>query len=113
MKRIVNDKATLRVQPIMPNELHQVQREDRAIGKVMQCKQSNQLPTLQDQMKVPPDTRSLLHEWKKLDIGEDGILCRKSGSNLQLVLPKKLHRTVLRELHEEMGYLGVERVLHL
>ena len=115
MKHTMDDKATLRVQPIMPKELHQAQREDCTIGKVMQCKQckqSNQLPTLQDQMKAPPDTRSLLREWK-LDIGEDGILCTRSGTNLQLLLPKNyFHRTVLRELHEEMRHLGVERVLH-
>lgn len=57
--------------------------------------------------------RSLLREWKKLDVGEDGILRRRSGSNVQLVLPQEFHRTVFRELHEEMGHLGVERVLHL
>lgn len=39
---------------------------------------------------------------------------RKSGvlyCNQQVVLPQKFRRTVYRELHEEMGHLGVERVL--
>ena len=57
--------------------------------------------------------QSLLREWKKLIVGEDSLLRRRSGSTLQLVLPQKLHRTVYRELREEMGHLGVERVLHL
>ena len=61
-----------------------------------------------------PRRQSFLSEWKEQDLGEDGILRRRSGANLQLVfLPKKFHRTVSRELHEEMGHLGVERVLHL
>ncbi len=41
------------------------------------------------------------------------ILRRKSGSCNQIVLPRKFHRTVLTELHDKMGHLGPERVLHL
>ena len=106
------DKVTLLVQPITPKELYQAQREDPAIGKVTEHKQSGKQPTPQDRQRAPPDFRSLLREWKKLDVREDGILCR-SGSNAQLVLPQKFHRTVYRELHEEMGHLGIQRVLHL
>ena len=76
-------------------------------------KQSGKQPTLQDRLRAPPDLRSLFCEWKQLDVGEGGIPCWRSGSNVQLVLPQKFHRTVFRELHEEMGHLGVERVLHL
>ncbi|PFX26928.1 Retrovirus-related Pol polyprotein from transposon 17.6 [Stylophora pistillata] len=89
------------------------QREDPTIGKVIEFKQSGKRPTLQDKQRAPPDLRSLLREWKKLVVGEDGILRRRSGSNVQLVLPQKFHRAVFQELHEEMGHLGVERVLHL
>ena len=113
VKRMMDDKVTLQVQPITPKELYQAQREDYAIGKVIEHKQSGKQPTLQDRQRAPPDLRSLLREWKKIDVGKDGILRRRSGSNVQLVLPKKFHRTVFRELHEEMGHLGVERVLHL
>ena len=113
VKRMMDDNVTLQVQPITPKELYQAQREDPAIGKVIEHKQSGKQPILQDRQRAPPDFRSLLREWKKLDVGEDGILRRRSGSNVQLVLPQKFHRTVFRELHEEMGHLGVERVLHL
>ena len=108
VKRMMDDKAKLRVQPITPKELYQAQRGDHAIGKVIEFKLSDKPPTLQDRQRAPPDIRSLLREWKKLHIGEDVILRRRSGSNLQLVLPQKFHRTVFRELHEEMGHLGVE-----
>ena len=80
---------------------------------MIEHKQSGKQPTLQDRQRAPRVLRSLLREWKKIDIGGDGILRRRSGSNVQLVLPQKFHRTVFRELHEEMGHLGVERVIHL
>lgn len=58
-------------------------------------------------------TRKLLREWPKLEIRRDGLLRRKSGQNLQLVAPKQFHRLVYKELHQEMGHLGTERVLQL
>ena len=69
--------------------------------------------TLQGRRRASPAVQSLLREWKKLVVGEDGILRRRSGPNLQLVLPQKFHRTIYRELHEEIGHLGTERVFHL
>ena len=93
------DKVTLLVQPITPKELYQAQRDDPAIEKVIEHKQSGKQPTPQEKRRAPPDFRSLLREWKKLDVGEDVILCRRSGSNVQLVLPQKFHRKVYRELH--------------
>ena len=108
---MVGDEVTQQVQPITSKELYQ--RKDPAIWKVIEHKQSGKQPTLQNRQRAPPDLRSLLRKWKKLDVGEDGILRHRSGSNVQLVLPPKFHRTVFRKLHEEMKHLGVERVLHL
>ncbi|KAK7879352.1 hypothetical protein WMY93_033866 [Mugilogobius chulae] len=59
------------------------------------------------------DIAALAREKQKLHINEDGLLCRKTANRMQLVLPKKYHRLVYKELHEEMGHLGVERVLAL
>ena len=39
VKRMMADKVTLQVQPTTPKELYQVQREDPAIGKVIEYKQ--------------------------------------------------------------------------
>lgn len=58
------------------------------------------------------ETRRLLFEWTKLEL-EDGILYRKTGQARQLVLPPRFKTTVLRKLHNEMGHVGVEKVLHL
>ena len=38
------------------------------------------------------------------------VIIRKHS---QIVLPKKFHRLVYKELHEEMGHLGADRVLNL
>ena len=47
------------------------------------------------------------------EVGEDGLLRRKCGEHLHLVLPKLFQPLVYKELHQEMGRLGVGRVLQL
>ena len=49
----------------------------------------------------------------KLSLDSNGLIQRKSGPYNQLVLPKKYHHLVFKELHEEMGHLGADRVSHL
>ena len=38
VKRMMDDQAKLQVQPIMPKEIYQAQREDHAIGQVIEFK---------------------------------------------------------------------------
>ena len=57
--------------------------------------------------------RLLLREWSKLFIDKNDVFRRKKGSYDQVILPAKYQRTVLTELHNNMGHLGAERVLHL
>ena len=52
VKRMMADKVTLLVQPITPKELYQAQRDDPAIGKVMEHKQSGKQPTPQDKQRA-------------------------------------------------------------
>jgi hypothetical protein len=40
-------------------------------------------------------------------------LYRETSLNQQVVLPWKLRPTIFKELHEDMGHLGAERVLDL
>lgn len=56
---------------------------------------------------------ALMREKSRLFIDEDGILVRKTATRSQRVLPKKFHALIYRELHEDMGHLGVECTLHL
>ena len=68
---------------------------------------------MKDRVNETKTTRRLMNEWKKLELGDDGILRRRAGEHLQLVLPRQFHRMVYREFHEEMGHLGWERTFQL
>ena len=91
-------------------DLVKAHREDPHIGRVLKFIKTNQKPTVAKNHKEPPLVRKLLNEWYKLHVN------RKSGlvyRNQQVVLPQKFGCTVYRELHKEMGHIGVERVLAL
>ncbi|KAI5089291.1 hypothetical protein C0J45_20699, partial [Silurus meridionalis] len=57
-------------------------------------------------------TRKLLHEWNQLHL-ENGVLYRQTPERKQLVLPTKYRSVALKHLHDNMGHVGTERVLHL
>lgn len=63
-----------------------------------------------------PELPLLLREWSRLEL-IDGVLYRKRQDHeditYQLVLPECLRPAVLRNLHDEMGHLGIERTLDL
>lgn len=94
-------------------DLFQAQQEDVNIAKVLTYKQLNRRPSRRQVRREDPLTRSILREWTKLEIDNDGLLQRRVKSCLQLVLPLKLRSLVYRELHQEMGHLGADRVYHL
>lgn len=100
--------------PTMPHsELIAAQQEDLSICCVVHFMQVGSRPTYRERQKELAIVRQLLHEWNKLFIAEDGILCHKSGSRDRMVLPKKCHKKRYEELHENMGRLGADRVVEL
>lgn len=91
-------------------DLAKAQKEDPHIGRFLKLVKAKHNPTVAEKHKESPLARKLLTEWHKLHLN------RKSGlpyRSHQVVLPQKFRRTVYRELHEEMGHLGVERALAL
>ena len=54
-----------------------------------------------------------MREWHHLVLGDDGIVRRKCGRNLQIVLPQKYLAHVFKHLHCDLGHLGSEIVTHL
>ena len=98
---------------VLPSEIRHAQTQDPTIGRVVTLIQSGKRPTQRQQQSELPDTRYLLHEWAKFSLDSEGVLRRNNGKQSQIVLPKKFHRLVYRELHEEMGHLGADRVLEL
>lgn len=94
-------------------EVKQAQQDDGNIGPIMQCKMRNEKPTRHELNTLSAQSKCLLREWERLHIDEDGILCRKTTTKRQLVLPEKYKETVLRELHDEMGHQGTDRTTSL
>lgn len=101
------------VSTISPSDLSAAQQEDTTISRVLHFMQNRRRPTYQEKQQETAVVRQLLHEWNRLFLSEDGILYHKSGLRNQIVLPKKYHKRVYEELHENMGHLGADRVIEL
>ena len=54
-----------------------------------------------------------LNYWNKLKLNQNEILVKRNLNNEQLLLPKKYHRWIFRELHESMGHLRFHKVVEL
>ena len=86
------------------------QHEDATIARVLQLLKTSHKPSVTEIRRETPQVRKYPYKWHLLNVNKkNGILYHKE----QLVLPHKFKRMVYRELHEEMGHLGVERVLDL
>jgi hypothetical protein len=86
------------------------QDNDQDVKRVKEFIRSQQIPTPKERKGETPEVKRFLFELAKLRIDpSSGILFHR----LQVVLPKKMRRRVYKELHEDMGHLGLERVLAL
>lgn len=70
-------------------------------------------PTVRQARRELPAVRALLRHWTKLYIDQCKILHRQCADSTQLVLPSQYHTLVYKELHQDMGHLGAERVVDL
>ena len=98
---------------ISPEEIRQAQGEDPAISVVLQLYKKGLVPKGRERENLPRRAVQILREWKKLEVDDDGILRRKTSTQYQLVLPEKYQHMVYKELHQNMGHLGSEKVLQL
>ena len=98
---------------VSSDDLRRAQENDSVISRVLYYIENGTKPTTTELSSEKPNVRRLLYEWSKLSVSENGTLQRVTKSNTQIVLPAVYHRLVIRELHEKMGHLGVERVLDL
>jgi len=100
-------------------ELHQAQTDDRNISKLLQAKQCNRQPLMNESKGESLEYRRLLQQWDQLLV-QDGILWRlyaqpREGlSWKQLVVPKTFRTDILKHLHEGVtgGHLGQEKTLN-
>lgn len=107
-----NPQSCSHLPVISHEELVKAQREDRDINKIMELKETKTKLTDEVRNTLRRTTRKLLHEWSKLSL-ENDLLYRKTNEHRQLVLPSKYRTLALKHLHNEMGHVGTERVLHL
>ena len=89
------------------------QRHDHCISTVLRCKEKGEKPSRTTYNQESRGIKILLREWDKLYVSKDGTLHRKTNEYDQLVMPEKYKPLVYRELHDEMGHLGSERVFQL
>ena len=99
-------------------ELRQAQLEDPSIGEILQAKQGNCKPATEHPKGQNLEYRRLFQQWEQLTVS-DGILWREYAQPIedrgwtQLVVPKKFHQDILRDLHEGVtgGHLGEVKTL--
>ena len=94
-------------------DIRAAQREDLDIARILQYKEKGRWPQSQERKEETAGTRQMMHEWRKLQVGNDGILRRVTATKNQLVLPRKWWTMACEELHNNMGHLGAERTVDL
>lgn len=101
------------VAQVSKEELRKNQEKDPEIQYIINLISSDRSPSWKDKHTG----NLLIREWKKLKIGNDGVLHRHTQVHgqprKQIVLPKKYRKEVIYKLHNEMGHLGVDRVIAL
>ncbi len=75
-------------------------------------KESNASITNDMRHRVSGPVKKLMHEWSRLHL-EGGLLYRRTEQRHQFVLPAQYKQIVFQHLHDDMGHVGVERVVHL
>ena len=91
-------------------DIAQAQDRDRNINRVKSIIKSRETLTMNEKRLETAEVRRLLFDLPKLRIdAKSNILYHRS----QVVLPRELRRRVYKELHQDMGHLGSERVLDL
>ncbi|KAB5554109.1 hypothetical protein PHYPO_G00046390 [Pangasianodon hypophthalmus] len=98
---------------LAPGQIRQDQEEDPHIGPVLQCMLSRVRPSFHELEGFSAQSLCLARELDKLEVDEQGILWRKITHRKQLVIPDKHKSTELRELHDQMGYQGTNRMISL
>ena len=87
------------------------QEQDPVVDRVIDLVQTKKRPIRQQRKREHQEVIQLLNHWSRLDLNAKGLLVRQSKSNSQIVLPRSLRSLVYRELHDNSGHLGVERIM--
>ena len=94
-------------------QLIAAQEEETSISQVKHVVKSKIKDWTKTLGYVSKEAKLLLRERSKLELSKEGLLMRKHNGLEQIVLPTKFRRMIYKQLHEEMGHLGTERVFQL
>ena len=101
------------ISKIDPKEVRLAQLQDATVGAIMELVEKGTYPSKPERKLLERGKKTLLNQWRCLQLNKDGVLVRKTKHRTQLVLPAKYRQLVYTELHEKMGHLGAERVVQL
>ena len=93
-------------------DLKIVQQQDSAISRVVRLKEAGSKPSNKERINELRTTKTLLRDWDKLHIDDNGVIRQKINEYDQIVLPPSFRALVYRQIHDEMGHLGSERGFH-
>ena len=101
------------ISKISSSEIREAQLQDDDIGVVMKMVEEREYPDATVKRSLKKKQRTLLNQWSKLKINDEGILERNTKYRKQIVIPEKYRKTIYEELHEKLGHLSAERVIQL
>ena len=94
-------------------KLNKDQQNDDVIGMVYESVKNKVKPGVKLLKTMSRQTRQLFRYFGNLKINENGTLVKQVRNHHQIVLPKEYHYLVYKHLHEQLGHLGVDRVMEL
>ena len=117
---LTGDQNVLPKDPVRTNkftvpviDIKSAQASDQVVRRVSDLIQRGQRLTTGERKRELSETQLLLHEWDNLSRDKDDVLRRHKGTRSQIIVPRQLRPLILKELHENMGHLGVDRTQDL
>ena len=98
-------------------KLQDLQKSDHTILRAIYFVSRKKAPSRAEKSAESSDTLKMLRQWKRL-IVTDGVLFRSIRTpsreqKKQLVVPQNTSKTILKQLHDDMGHQGIERTTQL
>lgn len=109
--KLIKDSDT--TQSFTADQIRRAQEADEVLARVLWYKSLGRRPSRTEVKSEHPAVAALLKQWLKLHVDQNGVLRRQTSRREQLLVPKVYRPLVFKELHQDMGHLGVERTLDL
>ncbi|KAL7891915.1 hypothetical protein AOLI_G00013910 [Acnodon oligacanthus] len=97
---------------ISPQDVQQAKQEDEVIQEVLKLKEKGWTLNELDKKQMSREVWRLVREWSKLNV-EQVVLYQQAGPRKQHVLLRTFKSMTLKQLHDNMGHVGVDKVIRL